>query len=216
MYLIFRFRKLTTQRMKFYLLFLIVIITRNLSYSQDYDTPWEHIDDKDNIRVYYRKIENTEIKELKLIYTTTATQEKWVRAISDVERMPEWSNTCRSATIIKKPNINDVYFHFIADVPWPITGRDVVLHMQVFQDSVTNNFGIISGSFDGLVPVSEDYIRTEYMRARWKFTPMEQGKNKIEYFISMKLTNSLPEWLVTKAITYSPIKSINALREIVE
>lgn len=186
-----------------------------LSHAQNL-APWTAIDSTEGLSIWYRKIENTPIKELKINFDSKADAHDWVSAIRNVETMPEWSHTCRSTSLLKRDEDNTLYFYYIADIPWPIRGRDVVLQMHSFIDSVSGNPIITSNNYDGLVDEKEDYIRVRYMKARWEFKVKANGLTSIEYFISTEISNSFPDWLVEKAITYSPVKSIAALRKIIE
>lgn len=183
---------------------------------QEVEVPWEKIDENEKLHIWFRKIENTEIKELKIKFESPAEAHQWISTIRNVENMSTWSHTCRSTELLQRDADNTLYFYYVADIPWPIRGRDVILQMHSFIDSLSGNSMITSNNYNGLIAEKEDYTRVNYMKARWEFIKMDNGITQIEYFISTEISNSFPDWLVEKAITYSPLKSINALREIVE
>ncbi len=199
---------------------LFTIIAFNIilfsSLAQEYSEPWDLLKTTDSITLYVRKIPNTEIRELKLITTFKTSAVNLVSAIKDVEEMPEWSHTCRSTKLVKQISNMELFFHYVADIPWPIRGKDVVLHLEFFQDSVSGLHTITSNNYDGLLPPIEDITRVDYMKAKWIVMPISEELSKVEYFISLKINDTFPDWLINTAISYSPVHSMNALKEIVE
>jgi len=109
-----------------------------------------------------------------------------------------------------------LFYYYIADIPWPIQNRDVILHLKIFKDTINGIHTIISQNYNGLIPTNTGYTRISYMKAVWKITPISNKLTEMEYFITLKLSNNLPDWLINTAISYSPVKSINALKTIVE
>lgn len=200
-------------RLSLAIIFNIIII--NL-WAQEYNEPWEFLQTTDSITIFVREIPNTEIRELKLTTEFNTSVKKLIETLKQVENMPTWSFTCRTTKLIKKTNNNELFFYYLADIPWPIKGKDVVLHLQFFHDSITGIHTITSNNFDGLVPINNDITRVDYMKAKWKITPINSKQVSVEYYISLKIGNSLPDWIINKAISYSPVKSMNSLKEIIE
>lgn len=197
-------------------LFIVLFLFSIVVSGQDTEVPWDKIDEEDNMVVWFRKYENSDVKELKLRFSSSASDLKWISTIQNVETMSDWSYTCKQSELVDSTDINDLYFYFVADIPWPIRGRDVVLHMQAFTDSISGNKILTTKSVTGMVPKNKDLTRVDYMRARWEFIQLPNDSTCIEYMISTEINNSLPDWLIEKAISYSPVKSIDALREIIE
>jgi len=199
-----------------FLFFLAFNLILKYAASQDTIPSWFYLKTADSINIYYRTFPNTEIRELKLKTTFKASATSVVSVIKNVEAMHKWSHTCKSTKLIKKVNNNELFYYYIADIPWPIQNRDVILHLKIFKDTINGIHTIISQNYNGLIPTNTGYTRISYMKAVWKITPISNKLTEMEYFITLKLSNNLPDWLINTAISYSPVKSINALKTIVE
>ncbi len=97
-----------------------------------------------------------------------------------------------------------------------MNNRDLVIHMKVVQDSTTGIITINTQNFDGLVAKKNDYVRIKKMTGKWVLTPLKNGLVKMEYYILLNPSGNIPVWISNKAMGHFPIKSVIALKKIVE
>lgn len=200
---------------KLIILSAFLIIVLNLK-SQEKAGEWIFFKESNNIKVYSRSSENSTIKELKLTTTAKTSTKKVVSLITNVERLPTWGYACKESILLKQVSANELYYYYAVDVPWPIEDRDVVINMKITHDTVTGVSKITTRNADNYIPEKEGVTRIYYVRAQWVFTPIKTGLIQIDFTIAADFGGNFPDWILNHAMSYSPIKSIVALKEKVE
>jgi len=184
--------------------------------AQDSAYNWIFLKEAENISIYYRESDTLKYEQLKFVTTFQASPNDLLGIISDIKNAPKWSFLCSETEMVKKISPNEWYYYYITDTPWPLTDRDVVLHLNVTNDNQTGQVIIACENTDGLVDIKEDYVRIPRLNSRWEFTPLNDSTTRLEFFFSSDPGGAIPTWLLNSNISYGPIQSLGALREIVE
>jgi hypothetical protein len=195
--------------------FIFFILMFCFSRAQDSDLPWIYVKEIDGVSIYHRYPKNSELKELKLITTARTNAKNVVYTLTNIDSLPQWGYLCIEASMVRFINKNEIYYYFVSGVPWPLSDRDIVIHMKVTQDS-TGIITINSKNFKGLVPEKNDLVRIKNMKAKWVLTPLNNEFINIEYYISMDPGGLIPKWMVNFGMTQGPVNTMNSLKEIVE
>ncbi|MFA6403338.1 MAG: START domain-containing protein [Salinivirgaceae bacterium] len=185
------------------------------SIAQENAGKWIFFKESNDITVYFRTAEKSNIKELKLTTTINATVQTVQSIITNVDLLHTWGYGCVESKLLKRVGTGELYYYYVADVPWPISDRDVVIHMKISHDSISGVTNINSMNYNGMIPEKEDRTRVQYVRAHWQLTPIKKDLMQLDFMISSDLGSNFPDWLVNYAMSYSPIKSMIALKEIV-
>ncbi len=119
---------------------------------------WKLAKNQNNIKVYTRQPEGSNIKEFKATTTVSSTIKKIESILDNAEAYPSWIANIESVKVLKRINKNDLYIYYQTKVPWPITSRDMVLKSM----KSINSKGVLSYNSFGYPDYLEkdkDYIR---------------------------------------------------------
>ena len=148
--------------LKFFVLLIINLYIFEIS-AQEKPEPWIFLKVSDGITIHYRIPENSVLKELKLSTTSKTTLTALVSTISDIESVPNWAYLCTKSSIVKVVSKTELYYYYVIGSPWPLTDRDLIIHMKTSQDSITGVVTINTKNHDGLVDRNENYVRIKKM-----------------------------------------------------
>jgi ribosome-associated toxin RatA of RatAB toxin-antitoxin module len=195
------------------LLFSVSIFISETAIAQD--NSWKHKKSEDGIEVYYRKVENSKINELKIETTVNSSLVSLVALLRDVPAYTEWVMNCKMAERIESDTGERLYYSQI-DFPWPLSDRDYVAKNQLSQDSVTKTVYSKLSVVPGYVPEKKGIVRIETLEITWKITPISPEKVKIDYHLISDPGGSLPSWMINMAIDKGPVSSLKKLKEMVK
>ena len=115
--------------------------------------------------------------------------------------------------IVKSVSEKELFYYFASDAPWPLKDRDLVIRMQISQDSTSGIVRIETNSVNGFVSERENFVRIKNMSGLWVLTPLKSGFVKMEYFLTMELGGIVPDWLINYAMSYGPINTVTSLKK---
>lgn len=195
------------------LLFCVSIFISETAIAQD--NSWKHKKSEDGIDVYYRKVENSKINELKIETTVNSSIVSLVALLRDVPAYTEWVMNCKVAERLESETGERLYYSQI-DFPWPLSDRDYVAKNQLSQDSVTKTVYSKLSVVPDYMPEKKGIVRIETLEINWKLTPVSPDKVKIDYHLISDPGGSLPSWMINMAIDKGPVSSLKKLRELVK
>lgn len=131
----------------------------------------------------------------------------------DASRIPQWMDGVKSSTVVEEGD--DFYItHTLVPSPWPVKDRDSVVRSNI-QQSDDGVVTIEFASVDGVVPLQKNYERVQNVKGCWRFTPLQDGKTRVEYEVMVDPGGKLPAWLVNRFAIDVPYNSIKALHKII-
>lgn len=198
----------------FLLTFLISLFSISFASAEE---SWKLEKDKDGIKVWTRKVENSQLKEFKVSAILNTTADKLISFFKNVSRYDEWMYKVdkNSPKIIKKNNDNDYYTYLTISVPL-IKTRDAITHM-VF--NAPDSKGEVLINLDGapnLIAKNENYIRIPLMKAYFKIDPIGNGKIQLTHQAFSKVGGSIPDFFVNMGSVDAPFYMFTKLRELVQ
>jgi hypothetical protein len=202
--------------MRKYLLLISTYLLISNTFGQQHTDNWKFFKESNDISVYFRTHEKSTVKELKLTTKINATVQSVESIITNVDILKTWGYACLESKLLKRKGMGELYYYYAVDVPWPLSDRDVVINMKIRQDSLSGITDINSMNFNGLIPEKEDRTRLKYVKAHWQLIPINKNSMQLDFTIATELGSDFPDWLVNYAMSYSPIKSITALRNMAE
>ncbi|MFC2086328.1 START domain-containing protein, partial [Bacteroidota bacterium] len=166
--------------------------------------------------IYHRISENSALKELKLSTIIKSTLTATVSTITNIDSFPKWAYLCVETSVVRVVSEVEFYYYYVSDTPWPMTDRDIVIHMNISQDSTSGIVTIDTEKYNGFIAERKKYIRIKSMKGKWVLTPLKNGLIQLEYYISMDPGGIIPAFLVNYGMIIGPINSIASLVERVE
>ncbi|WP_187263673.1 START domain-containing protein [Pontibacter beigongshangensis] len=191
------------------LLFLLAVTPALLA--QD---GWDLKKDENGIKVYTRRLTDDKLKEIKVVTEMPGTPAQLVAVILDVANHKEWVYGLKETRLLKKVNDHTIIYYNVADLPWPVSNRDMVLQLTVSKDQNTQHVLISSKSLQDYMPPQKGKVRVPYSTASWKIVPLTKNTILAEYIFSVNPGGSLPAWVVNTVVTSGPLHSFTELRKI--
>ena len=189
-----------------------------LTYSkgQQSENEWELKKEKNDIKVYIRKSTETSINEVKVITTVKAPVEELVEIVYDIDSYDQWVSNLESANILETVNNREIYYYFEADVPWPFSNRDDILHFTMKEDSISGSATVTFIDVPDYLPEKKKVVRLQKNIGHWKFTPKENGITEIHYQFLTDPGSGHPAWLINMFIVDGPYETVINLKEFVK
>jgi ribosome-associated toxin RatA of RatAB toxin-antitoxin module len=178
-------------------------------YSQEND--WLLKKENEDITVYTRSVENTNIKEFKASTTLSSSSETIFKIILDVENYPKWIEDVEYAEKIYHRD-SQIGMYYQLKLPWPINDRDITLisKYEKLEDNSTH-FKLRYNS--ELKAVNKDFIRITKIDGEWLIKPIDQESCEVTYRFLADPEGFLPAWVINLFIVDGPFKTMQNLEE---
>jgi hypothetical protein len=131
----------------------------------------------------------------------------------DVNNQYQWVYKTSVSHILKEVNAADVYFYTVTAIPWPFEDRDMVVHMNIKQNTANKALTILAKNIDGILPPKEKMVRLKYSSAVWTITPISNKQYTIDYRVQIDPGDGLPIWLLNLFSSDGPYESFKNLKE---
>lgn len=192
---------------------MIVLIAANIMFSLIsglQNTEWRLDKDKNEIKVYTRKVDGYAVREFRAESSVNSNFDEIMDLFEDVENYPQWIPDVTESQIIEKTDDSTYYYRMVIKAPFPVTNRDLVSEMK-FVSEGENIFRIEMQAFPELVDEVDGLIRIPYSTGYWEFTI--DGENLLikNQFLSDP-GGTVPSWIINSFITNNPYNTIKNLK----
>lgn len=174
------------------------------------ESEWELRKERNDIRIYTRKVEGYKIQEVKGVTEIEASPERILKVLRDVEGYPEWIHSCVTAEVLQRSGDDKIIFYSVIKVPWPATDRDMVQKMEIEHQQGSIQTHIVS--IPELLPEKKGLIRMPVSNGGWKLIDRDNGTTLVEMQFLNDAGGSLPGWLVNMLLTESPFQTMSGLK----
>ena len=178
------------------------------------ENPWYLEREEDNIDVYIARIKGSTVKTFRGVITVDSSLNSVLSVIADASSYPRWLYHCRSAKMIKIVSYDEVFSHVVTDMPWPFIDRDSVIHSIKTQNVSTGKVTIRISEKPEMIVKIPNTIRISNINGLWELTPLQNGRLKILFQMSVDPGGSIPKWLVNSMLIDIPFYTLRNLRRI--
>jgi hypothetical protein len=175
--------------------------------------PWLFKNEKDNVKVYYRK--TSDIHEVKLTTSLKTSVSGLVHLLSEVELYPTWGYKVAYSKLIEKISDTEMYYYSRIDFPWPLQDRDLIMHTKLSQDPVTKIVTAISEAAPDYLPLNKDLERIRIANTKWTIVGNPNGWTYVEYYIYSSPGGNIPDWAINLAIDVGPRETMKGIRKLI-
>ena len=173
---------------------------------------WELKKEKNNVKVFVRASDGSNITEIRVLSSVKASVEKLVETLYDIDSHHEWVANLEMTTILKTVNKREIYYYYQADVPWPFSNRDDVMRFVMEEHPDNGAVTIIFSGHPDYIPKKNKIVRLSLNKGYWKFTPTSNGDTEIEYLFFTDEGKGYPKWIVNMFIVDGPYDMILNLK----
>ena len=178
------------------------------------ESPWYLEREEDNIDVYLAKVKGSTVKTFRGVVTVDSSLNSVLSLITDASSYPRWLYKCKSAKMIKFVSYNEVFSHVVTDMPWPLIDRDSIIHSTKTQNVSTKKVTIRISEQPEMIEKISNRIRITNIKGLWELTPLQNGRLKILFQMSVDPGGGIPKWLVNSMLIDIPFYTLQNLRRI--
>ena len=175
---------------------------------------WYLEKEEDNIQVFVAETKGSALKSFRGVVTVDSSLDSVLSVIADASSYPRWLFNCKRAETIKRVGENEIYNHIVTNMPWPVIDRDSVVHSITTKNISTKQVIIKFVAKPEMIDKSPKTVRITKMQGLWELTPLDNGKLKVFYQMSVDPGGSIPKWLVNSLVIDIPYNTLNNLRRI--
>ncbi len=186
-------------------LLLIFLVGNSLCHGQE---DWKYISTKDDVKIYTKITEESQILALKVTTTFSTSLEKLEMLILDIPSQMEYVDGCKLSKLIKTTNKKEQIYYQQSNFPWPFKDRDGLFIQKIDHNKELKTTTIESNAVDYDWENNKNYIKIKKLHTIWTLIPISDSKVKAEYQIFVDPGGKIPYWLINFFITTSPHKSI--------
>ena len=194
----------------FLLLILPVFVLASFNANAD-SIDWVLRKNENGITVYTRYAEGSNLKEVKVVNVVNSSLTGLVALLLDVKNYPNWIYACSEASTLSTISEQEQFQHQVTDVPWPVSDRDVVSHFKISQDKGTKIITVINAGEPDRIPDKDGIVRVQHFQSTYRFTPLPDGKVKVEFELYVDPGGNIPAWLINANIVAAPFKTTEAM-----
>ena len=174
---------------------------------------WKLEKQKNGIRVYLSDVPGSVYKAIKVECTLTGTYAKLVALLTNVSQFNKWIYNTRASRILQQNTPLDFIYYSETHMPWPLSNRDIIVHMRIKTDSLPR-FLIISGTGKpDLFPHIFNIVRVPHYKASWKVTMPTSKTIQISYILEIDPGGNIPGWIANSFADKGPFGTFSNLAE---
>ncbi len=174
---------------------------------------WELEKDKTGIQVYSSEVPNSAFRATKVECTLEGNYEKLIAVISDIDGMTDWVYKSSSCEIMESYAPLDFLYVVITDMPWPMSNRESVIHLEIQTGDLPESMTIIGTEADDPIPDTSGLVRVSNYKAVWKVTMPEEDRLSIEYILELDPGGGIPPWMANIMVEKGPYETFKGLSE---
>lgn len=182
-----------------------------LIYNSHAQYNWKLEKQKDGISVYLSAIAGSNFKAVKVECTLTGTYTKLVALLSNVSQFSNWIYNTKRTRLLEKKNPLDFIYYQETHMPWPLSNRDLVIHMQIKTDSLPRFLTIKGINENDLLPEIPGKVRVPLYKSSWKVTMPSSQTVKISYMLEVDPGGNLPSWAANSFADKGPFETFSNL-----
>jgi len=185
-------------------------VLMNHSHAQ-YD--WKLEKQKNGISIYLSDVKGSGFKAIKVECTLTGTYAKLIALLTNVPQFHTWIYNNKTSQVIKQITPLDFIYYSETHMPWPLSNRDAIIHLQIKTDNLPVSLDI-TGSYErDLVPRIPGKVRVSHYKASWKVTMPTSKTIQINYLLEIDPGGSIPAWIANSFADKGPFGTFSNLAE---
>ncbi|MCG8907781.1 MULTISPECIES: START domain-containing protein [Pseudomonas] len=175
---------------------------------------WKLEKEDDGVKVFLSPVAGSKYKAYRGVVDIKADVAKINALQEDVAGSCKWIHACAEMRLLKTEGENSWTYSKI-DMPWPVTGRDVVIHVTTEK---TADGGLIRHlkAEPTYIPEEKGEIRVPKLIGEWKLVPKGAGVTEVTYQVQTEPGGSIPSWLANSFVVDAPMNTLKGLRSAAE
>ena len=174
---------------------------------------WKLEKQKNGISVYLSDISGSSFKAVKVECTLTGTYAKLIALLGNVSHFSEWIYHNKGSKLLKQNTPLDFIYYSETYMPWPLSNRDAIIHLQIKTDSLPKFLSISGvGKPTYALPVWGK-VRVPHYKADWKVTMPTANTIQISYLLEIDPGGDIPAWIANSFADKGPYGTFSKMAE---
>ena len=174
---------------------------------------WELKNNSNGISIYTRSTPGSGIKELKATFEVKASLNEVKALLLDVSQQKDWVYSTKKSAVLKNIAPEELIYYSEKNMPWPVSNRDVVMHVRITAGQGNEMFTLDASSASGIVPLKAGIVRAPVSEVKWKVTAVDDKTASIEYWAKADPGGSIPAWVTNMFLTKGAHETFVKFRE---
>jgi hypothetical protein len=158
---------------------------------------WDSFLSRDGVTVSSRKVDGTEIRELRATGVIPVSAERLLAALADIERYPAFMPPTVKAEMLKRAGSTG-WFYIVIDPPW-VSRRDYCVEVKVSRLSTGELESSWRGTAEACPPPRDGLVRMVRTEGRWRLKPIDASHTFVDYRGLTDPGGHLPAWAANRA-----------------
>lgn len=167
----------------------------------------------EGIEVYTCKMEDSKINSIQSSFTVSASFSRLSEALIDWNNFPKWQYKIVKTEMLKKISNNEFIYRAELQTPWPVSNRDLILHVKMASTSNPNEYHFSAIGKPDFIPPREGFVRVPVSEAHWYIKVEGASKIHIKHSILIDPGGSIPAWLMNLSLAEGPYETFKNLRK---
>jgi len=173
-------------------------------------TNWKIKKDKDGIKVFTRKPNNSDFFEFRATAIISANLSEILEILQDAANYSSWIEQITYSKIVSSSYNNFVVYYQI-DLPIGMKDRDIVFNNEIIQMN-NDKIKVVLSSIYSQYPEDADFVRIKEGYGYWMLMPNTDNSTTVIYQCYTDPMGNFPAWLVNLFIVDGPYKTLKNLQ----
>jgi hypothetical protein len=179
-------------------------------------TQWKEVQNENDIYLYERWItvgNNIQVRQQKGELQVSATKEKVVRVLTDIENNKVWMHRIKESYFIQQNAPNDFYTYTIFSLPWPLRNRDLISHYQLYSPNPHLTTIKIESS-DELLPEQKGIERLKKYFASWEIIETDKKSCRLTFIAQTNIPSEYPHFIQDPVVRNEFMNNLKNLKQL--
>jgi hypothetical protein len=167
--------------------------------------------EKDNIKIYGCEVEGSALDDIRVELEVNSTIDKYIPIVLDVTHYNEWRYREFNHKLLKKISDYEIIYYAQVSAPFPLSDRDLILHLKIIQDSLTKILTVTIESIPDYIPPVEDVVRVPSSFSTMTLIPLSESRLKITCDVRINPGGQIPDWVINMFSTQGPYETFKSL-----
>ena len=204
---------ITTMLKSASILLLVLLPTFVWAALADDEANWKLVSRNDGIMVYTAKLPDEHLKTFRGVTTMQLDDFTAIAAfMDDYDFVASWMHMVSTIDGISRTSPDNRLVYVTTRLPWPVSDRDVVLHVGIEQDAASYAVRLPFHDVKALRPPEAGYVRMPQMRGFYLFKPLAPGQVEVTLQVIVDPGGYIPDWIANLIMRDIPYYSLKHLR----
>lgn len=169
--------------------------------------------DDDGILVYLCDSEISNFKTIIVELDVPATLSQYAAMVLDIKQYHKWQYKSIDPRLVGQISNTELYYYSEVQTPWPTSNRDMIWHLNMYQDPSTKVMVLDLVAVPDYLPEVKGVVRVPQAHSVLTVTPIDKGNVHVHYKIDVDPGGSIPAWVTNMFAALAPWHTYNDLRE---